>query len=246
MFDRFNTDTRAVLSFAAQEASDLGSREIGTDHLVLGMLGNARSPLYAVLAAQGLNLSDARAVVRQGQSADAATRTRDRYEEDREALRSIGIDLDKVREAVGDRFGEDLSDGWGHRPERGRGRGRGGDRGCRPAGHGRHPGGRPGPGTAFQMGPGEVWFGPADAGRGRRGPRGRGRGGRLSEQARDAIRSAVETARRGGEHDISVERLLLAILDTADPAATAVIESTTTVDALRAAVLATMPEAPAS
>ncbi|KJR00005.1 Clp protease N-terminal domain-containing protein, partial [Gordonia sihwensis] len=122
MFDRFNSDARASFMFAVQEAKDLGSRQIGTDHLILGMLCNARSPLFTVLTDQGLTLAEARKVVRNDDDGPVED-VRDRYEEDREALRSIGIDLDKVREAVGDRFGEDLSEGWGQRPERGRGRG---------------------------------------------------------------------------------------------------------------------------
>ncbi|MGB6039336.1 MAG: Clp protease N-terminal domain-containing protein, partial [Gordonia sp. (in: high G+C Gram-positive bacteria)] len=79
----------------------------------------------------------------------------------------------------------------------------------------------------------------------RRGPRGRGRGSRLSGPAREAIRDAFHSAREHHDQDISVSRLLLAILDGGDPAGVAVVESATTVDSLRAAVLATMPDAPA-
>ncbi|AUH69999.1 Clp protease [Gordonia sp. YC-JH1] len=223
--------------FAVQEAKDLGSRQIGTDHLILGMLCNARSPLFTVLTDQGLTLAEARKVVRNDDDGPVED-VRDRYEEDREALRSIGIDLDKVREAVGDRFGEDLSEGWGQRPERGRGRG------GRPH-HGRPHGGPAsfdGPGFQAQFGPDGIWFGAWEGGRGRRGPRGRGRGGRMSEAAREALRRAAMTARAENERELTVERVLLAILDGADPAATAVVESATTVDDLRAAVTALLPE----
>ncbi|GAA2388714.1 MULTISPECIES: Clp protease N-terminal domain-containing protein [Gordonia] len=237
MFDRFNSDARASFMFAVQEAKDLGSRQIGTDHLILGMLCNARSPLFTVLTDQGLTLAEARKVVRNDDDGPVED-VRDRYEEDREALRSIGIDLDKVREAVGDRFGEDLSEGWGQRPERGRGRG------GRPH-HGRPHGGPAsfdGPGFQAQFGPDGIWFGAWEGGRGRRGPRGRGRGGRMSEAAREALRRAAMTARAENERELTVERVLLAILDGADPAATAVVESATTVDDLRAAVTALLPE----
>ncbi|MBM7365960.1 Clp protease N-terminal domain-containing protein [Gordonia hydrophobica] len=236
MFDRFTSDSRTTMMFAVQEAKDLGHREVGTDHLILGMLCNARSPLFGVLAAQGLTLAGARAVVEKNHG-DAVEDVRDRYEEDREALRSIGIDLDQVRDAVGDRFGEDLADGWGRRPDRGRGRPHRG----RPHGG---PGGFGGPGMAMQFGPDGVWFGPMDGGRGRRGPR--GRGGRMTEPAREALRSTVAVARAEGDRDLRVERLLLAILDGGDPAAVAVVESATTVDALRTAVTALLPEAAAS
>ncbi len=86
---------------------------------MLGMLCNARSPLFTILADQGLTLASAREVVRKYHDEHADTTdadeesARQRYEEDREALRSIGIDLDKVREAVRGRFGEDVSEGWG-------------------------------------------------------------------------------------------------------------------------------------
>ncbi|ALG85861.1 Clp protease N-terminal domain-containing protein [Gordonia phthalatica] len=235
MFDRFNSDARAVMMFATQEAKDLGHPELGTDHLILGMLCNARSPLFAVLADQGLALTAAREAVK-ATHGDTADDVRDRYEEDREALRSIGIDLDKMRDAVGDRFGEDLADGWGRRPERGR---RGGPHRGRPHGG---PGGWGGAGMQMQFGPDGVWFGPMDGGRGRRGPRGRGRG-RMTDAARDAIRSTVMSARAAGDRDLSVERALLAILDGGDPAAVAVVETATTVEKLRDAVRALLPEA---
>lgn len=240
MFDRFNSDSRAMMMFAAQEARDLGHREIGPEHLLLGMLGNARSPLFAVLADQGLTLASAREVVAKNRSGEPEERP-DRYEEDREALRRIGIDLDKVRDAVGDRFGEDLAQGWGTRPQRGRGRGGRSFEG-RPHGG---PGRWGGPGFAAEFGPDGMWFGPAEGGRGRRGPRGRGRPG-MTEPARDALRGAVMAARDAGDHDLSGERVLLAMLDGADPSVVAVVESATTVDALRAAVVALKPEAPAA
>ncbi|MEO9326882.1 Clp protease N-terminal domain-containing protein [Gordonia aurantiaca] len=140
MFERITRDDKMLLAFATQEAADLGHTRVGNEHLILGMLCNARSPLFSVLADQGLTLAPAREVVRRfhdekaEEAADGdvdAESARQRYEEDREALRSIGIDLDKVREAVRGRFGEDLTEGWGERPGRrgrpdgGRGRGRG-------------------------------------------------------------------------------------------------------------------------
>lgn len=187
MFERISRDDKMLLAFATQEAGDLGHRQLGNDHLILGMLCNARSPLFALLADQGLTLSSAREAVRKyhDEHADrsetpetaADESVRERYEEDREALRSIGIDLDKVREAVRGRFGEDLSDGWGERAERGprgrghgrRGDGRGGDR---RRGHGhRHGHGR---GPRPDCGP--EGFGPGDFGFGGFGPGGFGPG----------------------------------------------------------------------
>ncbi|GAC67970.1 collagen-like triple helix repeat-containing protein [Gordonia soli] len=178
MFDRFDREDRMLLVFATNEAADLGHRQLGTDHLILGMLCNARSPLFGVLGSQGLNLADARDAVRTfheqdteeqgGDGADEAT-ARDRYDEDREALRSIGIDLDAVREAVRSKFGEDLSDGWADRGGD-RGRFRGGDpRGDRGRGRGR--GHRHGHGHGPHRGRGEGAYGPFGA-EGPFGPRG--------------------------------------------------------------------------
>lgn len=271
MFDRFSMEDRAVMVFATQEAAELGHRGLGNDHLILGMLGNARSPLFELLGDQGLTLKSARETVRAYHAdhaeeapddADEVTAA-DRYAADREALASIGIDLDKVRAAVGDRFGDDLAGTWGQRPLRGRGRRRhrggpcGEERGHR-HGHGRGRGGPGGSGPggcgpdSDEGGPenpgrsGEREGGPWEGGRGRRGPRGRGGRPRMASSTREAMRSAVDRARDRGDRALRPEYLLLGILDAGDAASIALIESATTVDALREAVLASLPEAPAS
>ncbi|MFT4124671.1 MAG: Clp protease N-terminal domain-containing protein [Gordonia sp. (in: high G+C Gram-positive bacteria)] len=282
MFGRFTRDDTMLLGFALQEAADLGHPRLGTDHLILGMLCNARSPLFGVLTGLGLNLVTAREAVRthHEEHDDTETGAADRYEQDREALRSIGINLDKVREAVRERFGDDLTDGWADRPGRGRGRdGRGdcGPRGRRGhgRGHGRRggfgpggPGWAPGapgwdprgfdgpggggPDAGWGPGFGPGWGpedsgdeGPVEFGRGRRGPRGRGGRPRFSAAARQAFEAAVAIAPGRADRTLRAAYLLLGILEVADPAAIAVIESATTVDDLKAAVLASLPEATA-
>ncbi|MFE0747824.1 Clp protease N-terminal domain-containing protein [Gordonia sp. NPDC058843] len=277
MFERISRDDKMLLAFATQEAGDLGHRQLGNDHLILGMLCNARSPLFALLADQGLTLSSAREAVRKyhdehADRSDTAATTddesfRERYEEDRDALRSIGIDLDKVREAVRGRFGEDLSEGWGERAERGsrgRGHGRRGDerRGDGRRGHGhRHGHGRGprpdcGPKGFGPAGFGPEGFGPAgfgpggpfagegpwEPGRGRRGPRGRGSRPRFASDTRDAFGRAMEIARERGDRRLRAEYLLLGIIDSADDASQALIGSATTADELRAAVVASLPD----
>ncbi|MCH5643950.1 Clp protease N-terminal domain-containing protein [Gordonia sp. ABSL49_1] len=287
MFGQFTRDDKMMIGFAVQEASDLSHNHLGNDHLILGMLCNARSPLFALLGEQGLTLAGARDVVREfhaqqdseeSEAADdqAAEETaQQRYDEDREALRGIGIDLDKLRSAVRDRFGEDLSEGWGEREPRGRGRRRGSDGsgpdGCGPRGRGRgrrgHHGhghearGGFGPGgPGFGSGPGGFGprgfgqggpFGPGfddeagnpwEAGRGRRGPRGRGSRPRFAKETREAFGKAVEIARERGDRSLRAEYLLLGIIDTADAASRAVIDSATNADDLKAAVLASLPE----
>lgn len=189
---RFSTDDRATMMFAAQEAADLGHSRVGADHIILGMLGNARSPLFTLLSDQGLTLAATRDAVRafhadRAADGDAEVDGDDdsdrRYDEDRDALRGLGIDLDRLRDAVRGRFGDDLAEGWGRRRDRrgrGEGRGRGGgERDC-DRGRGRGPrgewrgrgddrGGDYGPGG---FGPGG--FGPGGFGRGERGHEHRG------------------------------------------------------------------------
>ncbi|WOC11699.1 Clp protease N-terminal domain-containing protein [Gordonia sp. MP11Mi] len=246
MFDRFSREDRTLFMFATQEARDLGHSTLGNDHLILGMLCNARSPIFGVLGEQGFTLDDARKVVADyHESNDEPVASSDadgRYEEDKEALRSIGIDLDRVREAVQSKFGDDLADGWGDRSGRRRGSSRGdcGDRrGRGPHGRGRGPGfGGPG----FGPGPGWDAEGPWDGGRGRRGPRGRGRA-RMNGPVRDSLRSAVMLARTRGDDRIGVAHLMLGILETNDDASRAVVEAVTDRDALRTAVEAMLEPA---
>ncbi|WP_018178572.1 Clp protease N-terminal domain-containing protein [Jongsikchunia kroppenstedtii] len=289
MFERFTHENRTTLMFAMEEAHDLGHRELGNDHLLLGMLCNARGTGNEILQELGLTLPDAREASRAFHEAtteaatddtDAADATVDEtVREDREALRAIGIDLDKVRRAVRETFGEDIADGWGKRRgdrrgdgdrgPRGRGRGRGDDEQFEPWGRGRrghehrghehrgheHPGGprRGGPrGRGFEdprgfpggfdrgFGDGPFdgpWGGP---GRGRRGPASR-RGGfrrpRFSSDTRSALAGAVKAAREYDDQQLGPEHLLLGILDTGDAASIAVIESASSTEALRAAVI---------
>ncbi|MFW0795277.1 Clp protease N-terminal domain-containing protein [Gordonia sp. CPCC 205515] len=316
MFERFNRDDRMLLAFSMQEAADLGHTRLGNDHIILGMLCNARSPLFSLLGEQGLTLAGARETVRTfhdenpeaaEDSAAAAEQTAaQRYDDDKEALRAIGIDLDKVREAVRERFGDDLSEGWADRggrgfgrggrggPEgRGRGRGRGHGHGHRgrgprrggfgPEGFGPQgpegfgpgafgPGGPGGPGgfggwegrEGFGPGPfgpgGRGGFGPGgpggfgpgafgedgpwEPGRGRRGPRGRGSRPRFADETKQALGKAVEFARERGDRQLRPEYLLIGIIDTADDASRAVINSVTDPETLKAAVVASLPEVP--
>jgi hypothetical protein len=158
MFERFTHENRTTLMFAMEEAHDLGHSELGNDHLLLGMLCNARGAGNEILQDLGLTLRDAREAARAFHDAAAAASDDDvdaddktvdeAVREDREALRAIGIDLDKVRRAVRDTFGEDIADGWGRRRgdrrgdgdrgPRGRGRGHRGDERWDPRGHHGH------------------------------------------------------------------------------------------------------------
>ncbi|GED98639.1 Clp protease N-terminal domain-containing protein [Gordonia crocea] len=159
--------------FAIAEAQDLGQPSLGPEHLILGVLCNARDPLVGIFADHGITLDAARDAVRTAtgeQDGDEPSSDEDRYSRDRDALKMLGIDLDQVREAVRRNFGDDLTAGWGRRDERrGRGRGRDGECGPRgPHGHRGGPHGRRGPRDAQGFG----GRGPRDAqGFGGRGPR---------------------------------------------------------------------------
>jgi hypothetical protein len=172
-------------------------------------------------------------------------------------LAAIGIDLDKVREAIKGAFGDDITDNWGRR-RGGRGRGPGGpdrrqyaERGPRGHHHG-GPRGRRGEGGPWERGEGDgpwqrpdgeggpfgergPWEGGPSEGRGRRGPRGRTRRPRFSKDAKTAITHAAVIAREA-DREILAEDVLLGILTTGDAASKALIESTTTVEALRSAL----------
>jgi len=129
MHSRFDTEARIAVAQAADIARELGHTEVGPDHLLLGLLANARGTAYATLTDHGLRLDAAREIVATQHvdpvdepDSDDADPEPTSYDEDREALRAIGIDLDRVRDAVRTNLGQDLSDGWASRPERGRGR----------------------------------------------------------------------------------------------------------------------------
>ena len=263
MFHQFTRENRMTLVFAYQEAADLGHTTLGNDHLILGMLCNARSSVFNILGEQGLTLAQAREVVREYHEANKTDADKDRVDEDRDALAAIGIDLDKVRAAVKTAFGDDITDNWGKRRGGRDGRGRGGPHGRRgpherggPHEHG-GPRGRGGP--FGRVGPNGLWSGPWEGpegdgpppweregddrgpwegGRGRRGPRGGTRRPRFSLDAKSAITQAALIA-RAADRDLIAEDVLLGILATGDAASKALIESATTPEALRNALQAT-------
>ncbi|WP_067476208.1 Clp protease N-terminal domain-containing protein [Actinomadura hibisca] len=102
MFERFTEQARAVVVDSQQEARDLGHRRIGTEHLLLALAGGD-GPGGQALRAQGLAAGELRArVARLDESGDDPL--------DAEALRTLGIDLDAVREATESRFGEGALD----------------------------------------------------------------------------------------------------------------------------------------
>lgn len=99
MFERFTREARVVVIDAREEAKALQAPRIESEHVLLGVLATADGPLGQVLRDAGLNVDDARAVVA------GAARGRVLGEDDAEALGTIGIDLDAVRESLESAFG---------------------------------------------------------------------------------------------------------------------------------------------
>src|SRR3954465_3163585 len=63
MYTRFDTESRIAVVQATDIARELGQREVGPGHLLLGLLANPRGTAYAALRDHGLDLDAARAIV---------------------------------------------------------------------------------------------------------------------------------------------------------------------------------------
>jgi ATP-dependent Clp protease ATP-binding subunit ClpA len=63
MFERFTTQGRAVVVLAEDEAKRLGHGYIGTEHLLLGLLGEDGGVAYTVLSGAGLDRERVRAEI---------------------------------------------------------------------------------------------------------------------------------------------------------------------------------------
>ncbi len=109
MFERFTDDARAVVITTQELCPRLGATEVGPVHLLLALTQDASS-VREVLAAHGL--TDAAVVsALELERGDTTPPPRPLDDEDAEALRSLGIDLDAIRRAVEERFGEGALDG---------------------------------------------------------------------------------------------------------------------------------------
>ncbi len=99
MFERFTTQARDVVTGAQQEARELGHRHVGTEHLLLALLGPHRGGAGAILAGAGLDRD------RVSASITRFIGSSDLGDSDAAALRSIGIDLDAIRAKLEQHFG---------------------------------------------------------------------------------------------------------------------------------------------
>jgi ATP-dependent Clp protease ATP-binding subunit ClpA len=98
MFERFTADCRRAVVLAQEEARMLRHPMTGSEHLLLGLLGLRDDAAVGLLSEGGLDLPTARLAVQRLH--DPST-----PELDAEALDTIGIDLDAVREKVEAVFG---------------------------------------------------------------------------------------------------------------------------------------------
>jgi ATP-dependent Clp protease ATP-binding subunit ClpA len=123
VFERFNDDARRAVVLAQGEARRLRHGYIGTEHLLLGLLGKP-TPASRVLQGLGIDFELVRSevvrVVGEGPPVQ-------RSDLDADALRAIGIDLDEVRRRAEEAFGPGALDV--RRPRRWRNRRR---RRCEP------------------------------------------------------------------------------------------------------------------
>lgn len=120
MFERFTRHARVAVVLAQEEARELRIREMAAQHLLLGVLQAADGDLSALLGGYGLTAEVVRARLTEPDSAHNES-----LDEDAEALRAIGIDLQAVRDSVARTFGADAFDSAP--PRSGRSRRRRGD-----------------------------------------------------------------------------------------------------------------------
>jgi len=97
MFERFTYDARQAVILAQEEATRLHHGWIGTEHLLLGVLCSGGAPAR-LLADFGVDAGGVR---------DEVVRIvgRGEHDIDPDALATLGIDLDAVRERVENAFG---------------------------------------------------------------------------------------------------------------------------------------------
>ena len=92
MFERFTKRARTVVHGAVAEAQSAGDREIRPEHVLESILAEGHGVAVAVLAELGAPPDDVPRLLRDA----GAPRPRGLDDEDAEALRVLGIDLDEV------------------------------------------------------------------------------------------------------------------------------------------------------
>jgi ATP-dependent Clp protease ATP-binding subunit ClpA len=105
MLERFSRSARVSVVLAQEEARELSAEEVRPEHLLVGALKSAGRDLSGVLGGYGLTADAIRDRLASTDRSDDES-----FEADAEALRSIGIDLQAVRDAVDGTFGADTYD----------------------------------------------------------------------------------------------------------------------------------------
>ena len=105
MLERFSRGARVSVVLAQEAARELSSEEVRPEHLLVGVLKSAGRDLSGVLGGCGLTADTIRDRLASTDRSDEES-----FEADAEALRSIGIDLQTVRDAVDRTFGADTYD----------------------------------------------------------------------------------------------------------------------------------------
>ncbi len=100
MFERFTDDARQAVVVAQEEARSLRHAHLGTEHLLLGLAGGEASASARILRAFEIDAGRVRASILRLVGDDDGV-----LGLDAEALGSLGIDLDEVRERIEETFG---------------------------------------------------------------------------------------------------------------------------------------------
>ena len=99
MFERLTSEARTVVELAEGEARTLHHGYIGTEHLLLGLLGEEHGIAARTLRSAGVRAENVRADVQRLVADSLLTGP------DADALRTIGIDLEHVRARIEHSFG---------------------------------------------------------------------------------------------------------------------------------------------
>jgi ATP-dependent Clp protease ATP-binding subunit ClpA len=124
MFERFTEPARRVVVLAQEDARERADNSIGSEHLLLALCRASDTRGAALLAARGVTVATVEEDLRRSAPPDGPTLP------DRDALASVGIDLDEVRDRIEEAFGPGALEStraagrrrrlWGHIPfERG-------------------------------------------------------------------------------------------------------------------------------
>ena len=100
MFERFTIQARTLVRDAQQESRDLGHHYVGTEHLLLGLLAPQSGGASGVLGGAGLTADRVRADIVSNLADESML-----DQQDAEALKAIGIDLNLVRAKIEETFG---------------------------------------------------------------------------------------------------------------------------------------------